>query len=540
MDNIGVRDKLMSPIRRIILPFSVFLFCAIFFSLPFFIEPPGRDQGLFLTQADFVMKGMIPYRDFFEHKPPGVIYLYTIAMMIFGRSYTAVHILNFLAGYITALGIYLLLMRVVKNKTVSILAGVLYLIHASGLVFGGYWVIGQAEIFMDPICVTALLLLLNIIEDKRSGYIDAFVAGLLLSSMFLIKYSALPMFLLGPLSFFLKNSPVSKRIRLTGLYCAGYITPVIMWFLFMLILGGFPAFWQATVVFNMAHRGVSASKVLPDILNKIFYGFTELLPLYLFMFVTFLFGAGEKIRSKGESVSEKPIMLFSLLWCLCLAQVFWQRKFWIYHFHVVLLPLSLLFGTGLSMFFRFSEKRINKTAAITIIISILSLSSIPYVRTMQKYNHFHRISDRLQMKISEDDFLSTYTWGPTDYNFLETKKTGERIRKITSPNQTIFVWGFEPYIYFLSARLPASRFLYDYPLMARFKSVHTDYAHKLLSDLKTNKPALFIVLLRDQNDIEARDSYTQLKDFTALMEIVDTSYEPLWRFGDFICFRRTI
>ena len=47
--------------------------------LPFAAEPPGRDQGLFLTQASLLASGGRLYTEVWEHKQPGIVALYGAA-----------------------------------------------------------------------------------------------------------------------------------------------------------------------------------------------------------------------------------------------------------------------------------------------------------------------------------------------------------------------------------------------------------------------------------------------------------------------------
>ena len=69
--------------------------------LPFVAEPPGRDQALFMTQAQRLAAGGRLYADVWEHKQPGIVALYGGAMAIAGDSYTAIQLLNAIAGFTT-------------------------------------------------------------------------------------------------------------------------------------------------------------------------------------------------------------------------------------------------------------------------------------------------------------------------------------------------------------------------------------------------------------------------------------------------------
>ena len=67
--------------------------------IPFAVEPPGRDQGLFMTQAQLLAAGDQLYTDVWEHKQPGIVALYGAAMAMVGDDYRAIQLLNAIAGF---------------------------------------------------------------------------------------------------------------------------------------------------------------------------------------------------------------------------------------------------------------------------------------------------------------------------------------------------------------------------------------------------------------------------------------------------------
>ena len=45
-----------------------------------FMTPVSNDAGAYLAVADAILAGKLPYRDLFDHKPPGIYYLFAAVL----------------------------------------------------------------------------------------------------------------------------------------------------------------------------------------------------------------------------------------------------------------------------------------------------------------------------------------------------------------------------------------------------------------------------------------------------------------------------
>src|SRR5438552_14527006 len=59
--------------------------------LPLLAVPLERDEGLYAGIGQAVLRGEVPYRDVFEHKPPGAFYLYALGLLVVPPSAAGVH-----------------------------------------------------------------------------------------------------------------------------------------------------------------------------------------------------------------------------------------------------------------------------------------------------------------------------------------------------------------------------------------------------------------------------------------------------------------
>jgi hypothetical protein len=109
----------------------------------------------------------------------------------------------------------------------------------------------------------------------------------------------------------------------------------------------------------------------------------------------------------------------------------------------------------------------------------------------------------------------------------------------TQINDSVLVWGFEPAIYWLTGRRPATRFIYDVPQRSQWQ---TEYSQRLFIDeVKYNHPTAIIV---QHNDVFPgvtgfmTDSSGDLKRFPELYDYLEQQYELVATIEDFDMYQR--
>jgi hypothetical protein len=515
----------------------VLLACSIAVRGLFILEPPGSDQGLFLSEAGRILQGARLYDGLWEHKPPGIIALYVIAR-VFAHDYVSIHLLNWLVGLLSATLLVALALRYGASRTAAMFSGVAYLAFFAGPLFGGFWAIAQAETFLDPLLGAALLLLAP--GSPATMKRRAFAAGLLIgSAIATIKYSAAPWCLLAILLAGRSSAPTRLRLTNVAIFLAGCLLPGLCLVAYFAATGRAQAWFDATLLFNAEHQHVGAASFWADPLQRLFPAAWQLLVLYGFAVVAIASRVRTLAARGRENVASRAIDLGVLLWVLALAQVFIQRKFWAYHYHVTLFPLCLLAGFGFARSRDFFAGRTTQRRALLACTALGLIASIGYGQRFASYLAHHRIIDRFSGSVAADQFYLSYAWGDNEYNYQVDRMVAQQVTQSTQPTDPILVWAFEPVIYDLSARPAASRFLYDYPITQPFSSLHEKYVGQLLDDLEARPPVLLITRTGDRDNLEPDDSLTQLQQIPPLAAYLVAHYTRAWVLGDFVCFRRT-
>jgi hypothetical protein len=493
----------------------------------YFREPPGSDQGLFMAEADLLLHGSALYTDVWEHKPPGSIALYALALQLFGRAYLSIKLLNWLVALSVSGMLYVLGLRGGLSRAAATFGAALYLGFGAGPAFGGFWSVAQAEAFLDPLLCFALLLLQPAasrpLTVQRCFWAGAAIGTAIVS----IKYSAAPWLALVLVCTRVERS---ARFKAPVSFVAGATTALLCLSGYFAATGRARSWFDATVLFNLDHLAVGASSLWDDPLGKVFPAPSTLLVFYAFALVAAISWA----RSKAGRADADWLKLSLCLWLLAFTQVLIQRKFWAYHYQVVLLPLAACAACGFERGASILARRVGERRAVLICVAAALLLSLGYARRCIRYIDQHALLDALPGRVPGERFYRSYTWGAHVYDYALDRMVSAHVESSTRSTDRILVWTFEPLIYFLSERKPATRFLFDYPLTQPDSALHAQHVRLLMQDIQAHPPALFLVRSDDRNSLEVQDSATQLAAIPVLADYVAAHYVAGWSAGDFV------
>lgn len=126
-----------------------------------------------------------------------------------------------------------------------------------------------------------------------------------------------------------------------------------------------------------------------------------------------------------------------------------------------------------------------------------------------------------------------------DYNLDADRRVAMHIAQNTPKNAYIYVWGFEPVIYWISQRKPSSRFIYDVPQRVAWQRYYA--RQQLMQDLHRHPPDVIVV---ERNDVfkwvtgDNLDSVHALRTFPALEKLIDEHYRRDKQIEDFTLYDR--
>jgi SAM-dependent methyltransferase len=476
---------------------------------PSFMEPPGRDQGVFSYVADGMLRGYAPYRDSWDLKPPGVYLTYAVAFLVGGRSVAAVRALDVACALGTSVLVWLVGVRYLGKGPA--LAAAILLASSSFLLFT-FWSRSQAESFLVLFLVLCYWLALH---DKWLG--SGVAAALVL-------WYKTP-WLLGVLPVVLLCKAASLRRLVAGAFLG--VAAVLG---YLALTGGLREMLETVFLFNKhyvsSRLDISLLHRIPWETGRFFWRGIILAPLAAVGFW------------RGSPRWAKWWLLGSL------ASVWVQGKLFVYHWVPVLAPLCLLAGAGVGELAR-GRGRLLAAGVLAVVIA----AGVPgngWVKELYPlYHHYRRSLAFGAGRISRHQYLAHSGgrgWG-SSFSYTDDEQLASLIRRKTTPDETTLIWGFEPLVNFLAARRSPSRFSFDYPLTfppagpaaARLRERNR---RLFMTELRRSPPSIVAIACGDVNPVEALDSLAQLGVFPELRAFLTEGYRRTCRVGHFVVLER--
>ena len=446
--------KLVTPVALVAI-----MVLACLLRMNFWDQPLQTDEGIYGYMAWSMPHGLVPYKDIYDHKPPGIYLLYRLAFLFFEP--TALSIKVFATIY--TLGTVLALFFLAKNlagNTAGYLAALLFAIFSCGPKIEGGGV--NTEIFMILPYTLAAYSLFRAVETNRRR--DFLLTGLWTGLATTIKQVAVVNLLwVGAyLSFRLWQERQSNAAVQTGknglLVLIGATLPWIPYGLYFYLKDALSQFfyWQVSYNLNYVAKGyqsIANYAVFNYQTKDIFHenGFLWLLAVagaaWLWKELWKPAGAGLEAKPQGWRWSVFFLMstwpLFSFFGVALGGRFFG-------HYYIQTIPSLAVLG-GLGCLYLYHQVRHR---GLEIIRSPLSL-----VLTLLFAKAF------LLFVITDAPFYVKYNGDQISLNqyrtplFSVTRFIGNYLRPRTNPGDLVYVWAVNPEINFYAARRSPSPFL---------------------------------------------------------------------------------
>jgi hypothetical protein len=529
-------SELQDP-RQLLLRYglwSLFAICLSYLIYNLLQYPFGRDQGSYSMMGHLIAEGGVPYRDMWEQKPPGLYLIYAAAELLFGQRMISIRLLEALGLLITTLIWVQYTRRYLEHEFPALFSA---LLAALMYVQFDYWHTAQAESFAYFTIVAATFLSTDV-RKRRFPLLVTTALGALHGLVFALKPNlAIAAIVTAYLLWRdLRNdlgADASPRdlalacLRQGSCLALGFVAVFLTWFSYVYAFA-WEGFLDAVVSFN-AHCLAAASldlKGAASVLSRLWLitpGFTA---VGLCCLLFFYDQKTNRFRGAGPLIAIAALQLIV---------VFIQGKLFEYHFLMVVPMLGVLAGWGYWALWRASSGR----HAVVIAAGLLLIASVPLT-----YNFYFKRNGARAFAFS-NPALQRYYYGMLydhfGYNLVSNTDAAAWIQQNTRPEDKIFVWGFEPTIYFQSEREPASRYIFNLPFRVEWDQEWR--RRELMLELVRNRPEVIAVATLDKivwGTGNHNTSLDEISHFPELGHFIEWGYDFGGQHGGIVLFKRKL
>lgn len=467
--------------------------------IPSFFEPYSYgDETIYLTLGEAIRKGIPLYSGVHDNKPP---LLYIVAAIAGNLMWFKVILATW--SMATIIVFWKLSNAIFASEKRGIIPSVLVfsILTTIPLLEGN---IANAELFMIGLTIGGFWVLLT----KVKNYLNLFFAGVLFSLASLFKVpaffdiAAIIFLWLFQINRFDKKEAFNL-IKNTFLVFVGFVTPIIISFLWFFVTGSFKEYLVAAFLQNVGYL----SSWRPDAVQKSFL--EKNMPLLIRFSVVFV---GSLILFlKRQRLSWQ--FIFATLWLLfSLFGVTLSERPYPHYLVQSIAPISILVA------FLFSRKNYEQVLSI---IPLTIAAFVPFYYHFWHYptiSYYERFIKLISGRITSTEYVSSF-----GENVVGYYKVSEFLKHTTAPEDKVFVWGEGSQIYALSGRFPPGKFVADYHIR--------DFSSEqgLLTTLENDKPKIIVIFPRSHTPYESFIDFVE-KNYGLLHKIQDTE---IWKLLDF-------
>lgn len=473
------------------------------------------DQGIYSVVADALLRGDAPYRDAWDFKPPGIYFVYALAKALLGPGMASVRWLE-AAGLVSLWPAFAILSRRFAGGALPGLLGAA--LATSGHVWLGAWHTAQPESFGGVLLAWALVLATAAPASASRRDLALVGAGALYALAALMK-PPLGGGILVSGAFAAHaawRAAKAKRARaalrpLCALALGGAL-PVVGTLAWLAAKGALPAAADALFGFAPAYTRMnfepgSLRVFLFRSVEFLLFRFSLLHPIGLVL----LFA----LPALAPREREGRLHVLGVLGFV-LVGVALQGRFFAYHYGAALHLVALLAGWGLWKLarrdWRYAAGPLSLAALLLLLANANGLAD--------------PIGGGLLARARSFDTGSARN--------APLRRVAAYVAAHTREDERIYVWGFEPLLYELAGRRPASRYIYNAPQRAPWS--RNAARAELMDELRAAPPAAILVESGDHHPGTAGsevDSASALERFGALREFLAQGYTPAARIDRF-------
>jgi len=474
----------------------------------FWGQPFEMDEGAYGYMGWGMLNGLVPYKDMYDQKPPGIFVLNSLVFLLFEPTALNVKIFASIYSLGTVLAVFMVT-RKLAGREEACLAALLYGLFSCGPHIQGGGV--NSEVFMVLPYTLAAYSFLKLLETgSRKNYV---YFGFWTSLACTIKQVALVNFLWLTIYLLIRIWQRRQLDTVPGVLMDGFLVAigaVIPWVPFLLYFHLSEAlsnfyFWQ--VSFNFQYRA-QGPQGLPH-LSLFVARMISVLSENGFLWLAALAGIGcrwpilrrkaETSKEENESPQQAAWIIMALWPIFSFIGVALGKRFFPHYFIQLIPSLAVLGGVGLMDLIRKVRRRgidfLRRPAGVGMVV-IFALAFLSFVKADARYYLEYN-----GMQISLRQFNTPL--------FSVTRYIGKYLKERTEPSDLIYVWRVNPEINFYALRKSPTPYLM-HSIMSY--NLPQDPHEEVLESLHRSPPRYIVIM-------------EKIVEFPTLLDFINQNYQ---------------
>jgi hypothetical protein len=521
--------SLVAAHRNLILILLALLF-VLLWGLPTLVIPFGADQSWFALGARTLLDGDKLYADFHEQKTPTIYLLYAIPQLIAGDGFDAVRVFDLGITLLSMGGIYLLARRFLPHGA-AVLAALAYaFVYLTTVGTDG---LGETEAFIAAPLTAAIAI--YPVSMGRRWLPAALGSGLALGFALSLKFSVAPFVLALPvMELVLRDRrtwrPLESVLRLS-VAAMGFLLVQGVWVGYLVAAGIMDDFIDIQRHYTLPYQDLRWSPGGVPFYRHLLTESEGWMSRTWFLVAPAWVGV-MALLVRG---SQRAGYLFGFLIAVAILTVWWQGKFFQYHWIITLpflaIPAGYLLHEGLD-----NLRGLSRTATVVAVLAgVVGLGLMlvsPLLRTYDAYGYLidRESGDRIQAEID-----AVYS-SPLVFNH----ELVDYVLANSEEDEGFVIWGTWPQALLWADRPSPTRFITS-------PAVRSDWApakwrEEYVADLQADPPRFFVVADYDFQPWLTGTDHSSREDFCdyypALRAFIEANYQPVYENPVFILYDR--
>jgi 4-amino-4-deoxy-L-arabinose transferase-like glycosyltransferase len=416
---------------------------------PLLSIPLERDEGEYAYIAWRLGHNELPYRDWFDQKPPAVFFAYRVALTLPFESIRAIHFVGLLFAAASTCALFFLGLRFMDRFWAWLGAALFAFLSLDPLVQG---TAANTELFMLCPLIFSQIAFFTAATKNRRNVLSMTLAGALIGIAFMFKQVAVVNWFLLIVSYPIFIGGKNRwrgAVKFAAWSAIGLLTVAGLVVLYFWRLGGLPEFLDNVFMHNLKYIGVVGTS------ERIEYCWGTLTILARTQAIVWTFAVIGLVALLRSSRVKAAIFLAG--WLITSAMgVSASGYFFPHYFQQLLPPLALAAAAGGE---RLAAVKFWKVIPVwgrraTLILVLTALPAIMLWPFLFIYTPAEAVR-----KIYPGNF------------FAEMPEFARGIETVTPPEARVFIFGAEPELLFYAHRRSATRYIFLFPLYGPYDKI---------------------------------------------------------------------